>query len=108
MTEARLVMITWLDSRQPNGSWQWLSEFEKMEPVRAASVGWLIQDDADVKVIAQSLANDGDDKQTSGRKAIPACCVQSIQDLSVPDLNSHRESGSSGSARGATRETHKD
>jgi hypothetical protein len=68
-----------------------------MGPVRAASVGWLIQDD-DVKVIAQSLAHDGDDKQTSGRKAIPACCVQSIQDLSVPDLNSQRESGSSGSA----------
>ena len=82
MTDCRLVMITWLDSRQTNGAWQWLSEYEKMTPVEVASVGWLIQDDETVKVLAQSMAPDGDNLQTSGRKAIPSCCVRKIETLS--------------------------
>lgn len=81
MTDCRLVMVTWLDSRQTNGSWQWISNYEKMTPVEVVSVGWLIQDDETVKVLAQSMAADGDDMQTSGRKAIPTCCVQKIENV---------------------------
>lgn len=82
MTDCRLVMITWLDSRQTDGAWQWLSQFEKLTPVEAVSVGWLIQDDDNVKVLAQSMAPDGENMQTSGRKAIPSCCVVRIEALS--------------------------
>lgn len=81
MTDCRLVMITWLDSRQTEGSWQWLSSYEKMTPVEVVSVGWLIQDDATVKVLAQSMAPDGENVQTSGRKVIPSCCVKKIENL---------------------------
>lgn len=81
MTDCRLVIITWLDSRQTEGSWQWLTNYEKMNPVEVVSVGWLIQDDDNVKVLAQSMAPDGDNVQTSGRKAIPACCVKNIENL---------------------------
>ena len=74
-------MITWLDSRQTDGAWQWLSQFEKLTPVEVVSVGWLIQDDDQVKVLAQSMAPDGDNLQTAGRKAIPANCVKKIEPL---------------------------
>ena len=81
MSNCRLVIITWLDSRQSNGAWQWLSEHQKLAPVEAVSVGWLIQDDDEVKVVAQSLAPDGDNVQSAGRKAIPTCCVRKIENL---------------------------
>ena len=81
MTDCRLVMITWLDSRQSEGSWKWLSDYAPMKPVEVVSVGWLIQDDGEVKVLAQSLAPDGDNVQSAGRKAIPTCCVMKIETL---------------------------
>ena len=82
MSDCPLVMITWLDSRQTDGAWQWLSKFEKLTPVEVVSVGWLIQDDAQVKVLAQSMAPDGDNNmQTAGRKAVPTNCVVKIEPL---------------------------
>ena len=59
MSDYPLVMITWLDSRQTDGAWQWLSQFKKLTPMEVVSVGWLIQDDAQVKVLAQSMAPAG-------------------------------------------------
>ena len=85
MSDCRLVMITWLDSRQANGAWQWLSDYEKMQPVEVVSVGWLIQDDDVAKVLAQSMAPDGENVQTSGRKVIPARCVTKIENLIEDD-----------------------
>lgn len=81
MTDCRLVMITWLDSRQTDGAWEWLSKYERLNPVEVVSVGWLIQDDDNVKVLAQSMAPDGENMQTAGRKAIPTCCIRSIETL---------------------------
>lgn len=75
-------MITWEDSRQPNGSWQWLSHVGDLLPVKCVTVGWLIKDAADAKVVCQSMADiDCDDMQTGGVMVIPARCVLSIDRL---------------------------
>lgn len=90
--KCKLVLITWEDSRQSDGSWQWLSSFATREPVMVHSVGWLIQDGADAKVLAQSLAPDGDDVQAAGLKTIPTRCVTKIDRLAeVDDADEARE-----------------
>lgn len=87
--DCRLVMITWIDSGQADGAWQWLSDYQAVGPVEAVSVGWLIQDDDQVKVITQSLAPspDGEDCQAAGRKMIPTCCVKRIDSLFEADAS---------------------
>lgn len=77
-----LVIISWEDSIQASGGWQFLSDFEPLKPMSVTSVGWLIQDGADCKVLAQSLAHvDGESVQSAGRKVIPTRCVLSIEHL---------------------------
>lgn len=75
------MMITWMDSRQADGKWWWLSDYSAPEPVTAHSVGWMVQDDADAKVLAQSRAPDGDDAQVAGLKVIPTRSVVKIEHL---------------------------
>ncbi len=70
-----------MDSRRSDGDWKWLSARKILKPVECVSVGWLIQDDAECKVLAQSMAPDGDDVQTAGRKVIPTCCVVKVETL---------------------------
>lgn len=81
MSDVRLVIVTWEDSRQTDGAWQWLSAYKPREPVTVQSVGWLIQDDEQSKVLAQSLAPDDDDVQAAGVKTIPTRCVLKIERL---------------------------
>lgn len=81
----RLVIITWLDSRQADGAWQWLSKYKLCGPYECQSVGWLLQDDDKAKVLAQSMAADGDDVQCAGRKVIPSCAVVKIETLTEVD-----------------------
>ena len=76
-----LVVVTWLDSRQSSGGWKWLSELEERDPIECQSVGWLIQDGDDAKVLAQSMAPDGDDMQYAGDKIIPSRAVLKIERL---------------------------
>lgn len=92
MTDCRLVMVTWMDSRQTDGAWQWLSNYEKLSPVEVVSVGWLIQDDSAVKVLAQSLAPDGGNMQVAGRKVIPTCSVQKIETLAEDERSAVKRS----------------
>lgn len=83
-TDVRLVIVTWLDSRQAAGDWCWLNEAVPQSPVHCASVGWLIQDDEHVKVLCQSMGDiesDGGDIQAAGVKTIPTCCVLKINEL---------------------------
>ena len=78
-----LVLIRWLDSRQPCSVWRYLSDVGTPKPVECASVGWLLRDNADVKVICQSVGDlaDPDNAQASGVMVIPARCVLSIEGL---------------------------
>lgn len=91
MSDVRLVIVTWEDSRQTDGAWQWLSAYKPREPVTVQSVGWLIQDDEQSKVLAQSLAPDDDDMQASGIKIIAARSVVKIERLAEVDDDEQRE-----------------
>lgn len=81
-------MIEWEDSAQPIPSWRLLADFEPGGTLKCASVGWLIQDDDQVKAIAPNMGavNDEDSLQVSGIIQIPASCVLRITRLKEPGL----------------------
>jgi hypothetical protein len=74
-----LVLIEWLDSDQPVPTWQWLEHIEPRRPHLCVSVGFLMQDDAEAKMLAPNLgASNGssDWDQASGVITIPTSAVQ--------------------------------
>jgi hypothetical protein len=76
-----LVLIEWEDSRQPTGAWSRLSGFKPADICRCASVGWLIYDGRDRKVLAPNMGDIGDEHnaQMSGTINIPASCITRIK-----------------------------
>lgn len=82
-SDCPLVLIEWEDSRQPIAGWMRLSEFDKLEVCKCVSVGFLLHDGEDQKVLAPNMA-DIEDKhniQSSGIIHIPAKCVLRITPL---------------------------
>lgn len=78
-----LVMITWEDSRQPLAKWSYISDLPDIRPVKCTTVGWLLKDGDQSKVVAQSMGDidSEDDMQAGGVMVIPARCVLSIDRL---------------------------
>jgi hypothetical protein len=83
MSDCPLVLIRWLDSRQPTASWRFLSDLPDTVPVECATVGWLLKDGAEAKVVCQSVGDLGSPSnvQASGIMTIPTRCVLSIERL---------------------------
>lgn len=83
MADCPLVIIRWLDSRQPSGQWRYLSALPEARPVEVATVGWLVRDTIDVKVVCQSVGDleYPEKAQASGIMTIPTRCVLSIERL---------------------------
>lgn len=83
-TKCPLVIIRWQDSAQPISAWKYLSDLPRTWPIECATVGWLLKDDDDVKVICQSVGDlhNPNNAQASGIMTIPARCVISIERLS--------------------------
>lgn len=83
MGQCPLVIVRWLDSRQPCGQWRYLSALPDAEPVEVATVGWLVKDAEDAKVICQNIGDLGhpEKAQASGLMTIPARCILSIERL---------------------------
>ena len=81
--ECPLVLVTWEDSRQPLPTWTYLSEIPKALPVLCATVGWMLRDQDDVKVICQTIGDEGhpENAQASGIMTIPTRSVVSIHRL---------------------------
>lgn len=79
----RLVIIRWQDSRQPCGQWRYLRALPDQRPVEVASVGWLLKDTEEVKVLAQNIGDltHPENAQASGIMTIPTRCVLSIETL---------------------------
>ena len=78
-----LVIAEWEDSRQPSSEWQRLSEFEPDGICQCVSVGFLIYDGEDYKMIAQNMADIYNDEnmQVSGLIHIPTACITKITPL---------------------------
>lgn len=87
MSKCPLVMIEWVDSRQPTQGWQWLSSYEPATACDCASVGWLIHDGSEVKALAPNMADlgNGDDMQASGVIHIPTLAVRRAVPLAEND-----------------------
>ena len=83
-----LVIIRWQDSAQPLPSWQYLSALPRTRPVECATVGWLLKDDDDIKVVCQSVGDldNPTNAQASGIMTIPARCVLSIEKLTEEEV----------------------
>lgn len=75
-----LVLIEWLDSAQPVPRWLRLSDYDPGTAVSCVSVGWLIQDDRQVKALAPNMGEieDAEHIQASGIIRIPTCAVTRI------------------------------
>ena len=85
-TQPPLVVIEWVDSGQPIPGWQWLEALDRRRPHRCVSVGFLIQDDEESKVLAPNLGASGGDNewdQASGLITIPTAAVTKIGRLIV-------------------------
>ncbi len=75
-----LVLVEWEDSAQPIPRWIRLSEFESGAAVSCVSVGWLIQNDERMKVLAPNMGEieDAEQIQASGIIRIPTRAVTRI------------------------------
>ena len=80
----KLVMIEWVDSVQADG-WQLLEPIEGHEDkaARCRSVGWLVRDGAEVKVLAPHMMDETDhvSPQVCGVMDIPVVTILAIMDL---------------------------
>ena len=69
-----LVLIEWVDSKQPEPAWRHLDDLPELTVIECASVGWLIGESKGVKMLAPNI---GDIKtegntQASGFIRIPS------------------------------------
>jgi hypothetical protein len=83
-----LVIIRWQDSAQPIPAWKHLSQLPATRAIECATVGWLLKDDDDVKVLCQSVGDldSPQNAQASGIMTIPTRCVISIERLTEDGL----------------------
>jgi len=102
--ECPLVIIHWLDSRQPAPSWKRLADIEEPDPVRCVSVGWLLYDEDDSKMLCPNMGDIGDDAmQGSGMIEIPAACITRIDPLIETDKFSKYFTGKVGGGLGESK-----
>jgi hypothetical protein len=96
MSDPQLVLIEWVDSGQPIPSWQWLSDLDKRRPHRCVSVGFLVQDDEQTKVLAPNLGSSNGDEdwdQASGLFTIPTAAITKIERLTCASAASTEPCG---------------
>jgi hypothetical protein len=100
MQNCPLVIIRWHDSRQPCGQWRFLSALPESKPVEVATVGWLLKDTADVKVVCQNVGDltNPAHAQASGIMTIPTRCILSIERLTEDESSPPIFAGSSAAA----------
>ena len=85
MTDQKLVLVEWVDSRRPTPEWQRLDGWKPDEICECVSVGWEIGDfigDPGCLVLAPNMADvKTDDMQVSGIIHIPRKLITRIVDL---------------------------
>ncbi len=84
MKKPSLVLIEWEDSAQPVANWQYLDDIDKLSVVRCQSVGFLIYDDENIKVLAPNIGDpDTEHAQASGVIRIPARSITQVRLLRI-------------------------
>ncbi len=74
--ELPLVLVEWEDSSQPVPQWQWLDSISKAAAVQCITVGFLLVDDGEIKMVAQNVGDiHNPERQVSGVITIPARAV---------------------------------
>jgi hypothetical protein len=79
--QVKLVLIEWKDSRRVIDGWTGLTEIGKQISCDCVSVGFLIQDDNDVKVLVANVADIETDMQATAGIVIPTVAVTAIKPL---------------------------
>ena len=79
-----LVRIRWVDADYISG---WHNTEPKHKPVVCQSVGWLIYDGDEAKVIAGHITEE-DDPQRNGEMVIPPCSIIEMEIIKPVDLSS--------------------
>ena len=80
----RLVLVEWLDSFGCSSEWQELGTFDP-RPVSCRSVGWLLHDGEECKVIVPHVTSETEKQvkpQGCGDMTIPTKSITSITDIS--------------------------
>ena len=76
--DPRLVLIEWVDSHYRPG---WTTDApDDTHLLRCRSVGWLVHEDDDVKVLSANVT-DEEDVQRCGDMTIPAAAITNIREL---------------------------
>ncbi|MEX2964742.1 hypothetical protein [Microbulbifer sp. TYP-18] len=79
MGRLKLVRVDWVDSAQPYGCWNHLSDLPPLEVVECKTVGWLVAESDEVLMLAQNLGDvNTESAQASGLMRIPRVCVKRI------------------------------
>jgi len=86
LAQKKLVLIEWLDSHSGRG-WQMLDELQgKAEPLYCRSVGWLVKETKQCKIIVPHIAGEknGDIMlQGCGDMVIPAKAIVKVTPLKI-------------------------
>ena len=79
----KLVKVEWEDSAQPTTSWRYLEDAPSLEIINCQSVGWLIQQDDKVIMLAPNIGDieNGEAAQGSGFIRIPKRAITKIDQL---------------------------
>ncbi|MBA3894946.1 MAG: hypothetical protein H0X69_14880 [Gemmatimonadales bacterium] len=78
----KLVLIEWVDSHRTDG-WHELADERPDHATVARSVGWLVLDGQEVKIVAPHLMPDqpGVDLQAAGVMTIPVRAILAVREL---------------------------
>ena len=53
----KMIFVEFVDSRQSNGAWQYIEDMDIQGAVPCQAVGWLVHEDEDVTMLAQSIGD---------------------------------------------------
>ena len=86
MSDPRLIYIEWEDSCLGDG-WEWLSREKKDEPLICKSIGWLLLDGENTKIVSPHLADkdSGGSYQGSGVMTIPVRAI--VRMVEIPPIS---------------------
>jgi hypothetical protein len=80
----KLVLIEWVDSHGPVEGWRVLEGELRPEVLKCKSVGWLIHDGEDCKIVVPHIAGDESDGipfQGRGDLTIPCRSITALKEL---------------------------